>query len=94
LPQLQKLAEDALQRSGIPGMAIAVVYMDEVIYLKWFGVREEGAPAAVGPDTVFQLASLSKPIAATVVAALVGDGVVAWDDPITRHDPGFEMYDP
>jgi CubicO group peptidase (beta-lactamase class C family) len=94
LPQLQKLAEDALQRSGIPGMAIAVVYMDEVIYLKGFGVREQGAPAAVGPDTVFQLASLSKPIAATVVAALVGDSVVAWDDPITRHDPGFEMYDP
>jgi CubicO group peptidase (beta-lactamase class C family) len=93
LPQLQKLAEDALQRSGIPGMAIAVVYMDEVIYLKGFGVREAGAPAAVGPDTVFQLASVSKPIAATVVAALVGDGVAAWDDPITRHDPGFQMYD-
>jgi CubicO group peptidase (beta-lactamase class C family) len=94
LPQLQKLAEDAMQRSGIPGMAIAVVYMDEVIYLKGFGVREDGMPAAVGPDTVFQLASLSKPLAATVVAALVGDGVVAWDDPIIRHDPGFEMYDP
>ncbi len=94
LPQLQKLAEDALQRSGIPGMAIAVVYMDEVIYLKGFGVREEGTPAAVGPDTVFQLASLSKPIAATVVATLVGDGVVAWDDPIIQHDRGFEMYDP
>jgi CubicO group peptidase (beta-lactamase class C family) len=93
LPQLQKLAEDALQRSGIPGMAIAVVYMDEVIYLKGFGVREEGAPAEVGPDTIFQLASVSKPIAATVVAALVGDGVVGWDDPIIRHDPGFQMYD-
>ncbi len=93
LPQLQKLAEDAMQRSGIPGMAIAVVYMDEVIYLKGFGVREEGTPEAVGPDTVFQLASLSKPIAATVVAALVADGAVAWDDPIIRHDPGFAMYD-
>src|SRR5271169_6183124 len=69
LPQLQKLAEDALPRSGIPGMAISVVYMDEVIYLKGFGVREQGTPAAVGPDTIFQLASLSKPIISTVVAA-------------------------
>src|SRR5208282_643540 len=69
-------------------------YMDEVIYLKGFGVREVDAPAAVGPDTIFQLASVSKPIAATVVAALVGDGVIGWDDPIVRHDPGFEMYDP
>ena len=93
LPQLQQLAEAARQRTGIPGMAIAVVYEDEVIYLEGFGVREEGRPDAVDPDTVFQLASLSKPIAATVVAALVGDGVVGWDDPIIRHDPGFEMYD-
>jgi CubicO group peptidase (beta-lactamase class C family) len=93
LPQLQKLAEDAMQRTGIPGMAIAVVYRDEIIYLEEFGVREAGKPEAVDPDTVFQLASMSKPIAATVVAALVGDGAVAWDDPIIRHDPGFEMYD-
>ncbi len=93
LPQLQRLAEAARQRTGIPGMAIAVVYQDEVIYLEGFGVREEGKPDAVDPDTVFQLASLSKPIAATVVAALVGNGVVGWDDPIIRHDPDFEMYD-
>jgi CubicO group peptidase (beta-lactamase class C family) len=93
LPKLQQLAEDARQRNGIPGMAIAVVYKREVIYLEGFGVRETGKSAAVDPDTVFQLASVSKPIAATVVAALVGEGVVAWDDPIVRHDPGFEMHD-
>ena len=93
LPKLQKLAEDTMQRSGIPGMAIAVVYVDEVIYLKGFGVREAGKPEGVDPDTVFPLASMSKPIATTVVAAIVGDGVVAWDDPIVRHDPGFQMYD-
>jgi CubicO group peptidase (beta-lactamase class C family) len=94
LPQLQRLAEETRQRSGIPGLAIAVVYKDEIIYLKGFGVREAGKPEAVDPGTVFQLASLSKPIAATVVAALVGNGLVGWDDPIIRHDPGFEMYDP
>ena len=93
LPQLEKLAEEALSRSTVPGMAIAVVYKDEVIYLEGFGVREADKPALVDPNTVFQLASMSKPIAATVVAALVGDGVVAWDDPIIRHDPGFEMWD-
>ncbi len=94
LPRLQQLAEEARQRTGIPGMSIAVVYEDEVIYLEGFGVREEGKPDAVDPETVFQLASLSQPIAATVVAALVGNGAVGWDDPIVHHDPGFEMYDP
>ncbi len=93
LPKLQKVAEDAMQSTGIPGMAIAVVYMDEVIYLKGFGVCQAGKPEGVDPDTVFQLASMSKPIATTVVAALVGDGTVGWDDRIIRHDPSFQMYD-
>ena len=56
-------------------------------------MRQAGKPEAVDDDTVFQLASLSKPIAATVVAALAGDGKVAWDDPIVRHDPEFAMQD-
>jgi CubicO group peptidase (beta-lactamase class C family) len=93
LRQLQQFAEDARQRTGVPGIAITVVYKDEVIYLEGFGVREAGKSAAVDPNTVFQLASVSKPLATTVVAALVGNGIVGWDDPITRHDPGFQMYD-
>src|SRR4029079_18403341 len=83
-----------LQRTGVPGMAVGVVYADEVIYLGGFGVRAVGQARPVDADTVFQLASISKPIASTIVAALVGDGVVGWDDPIVKDDPGFQLYDP
>ena len=93
LSELEKLAEQAMQKTGIPGMAIAVVYKDKVVYLKGFGVREAGKPETVDADTVFQLASVSKAIASTVVAALVGEKVVSWDDPIIKRDPGFQMYD-
>jgi CubicO group peptidase (beta-lactamase class C family) len=93
LAQLDGLAEMAMSRTNVPGIAIAVVSNDELTYLKGFGLREAGKSELVGPDTVFQLASVSKPIAATVVAAMVGDGIVAWDDPIIRHDPGFAMFD-
>ena len=77
----------------MPGLSVAVVHRDRVVHLKGFGVRQVGRPEPVDPDTVFQLASLSKPIASTVVAALVGDGLVGWDDPILRHDPAFAMRD-
>src|SRR5207249_10706952 len=55
--------------------------------------REAGRPEPIDADTVFQLASVSKPVASTVMAALVGDRVVDWDDRIVDHDPEFQMYD-
>ena len=94
LPQLGQLAQQAMSRTGVPGIAIAVVHQGQIAYLKGFGVSAADKPGLVNPDTAFQLASVSKPLAATVMAALVGDGLVGWDDPIVRHDPGFEMYDP
>lgn len=83
-----------MERTGVPGMAVAVVHKDAALYLKGFGVREAGKPGDVDADTVFQLASLSKPVATTVVAALVGDKLVTWDDQIILHDPGFALHDP
>lgn len=78
----------------MPGLAIAVVHDDEVIFLKGFGHREAGKPEAVDADTVFQIASLSKPVSATVVAALVSDGIVSWDSKIADLDPAFRLADP
>ena len=75
-------------------MAVAVVHNDQPVYLKGFGVRELGSDALVDENTVFQLASLSKPVGATVVASVVGDGDVSWDDPVTTHLPGFALGDP
>jgi CubicO group peptidase (beta-lactamase class C family) len=93
LPGLTALAKQAIADGGVPGLAIAVVYKDEVVYLGGFGVREAGKPEPVDADTVFQLASLSKPVSSTVVAALVGDGLVSWDARIADLDPGFQLHD-
>ena len=92
--KLDGIVQDALVRTGVPGMAVGVVYQDKVIYAKGFGVREVGQPGQIDADTVFMLASLSKPIASTVVAKLVGDGLVHWDDPARKHNPGFRLSDP
>ncbi len=94
LPELEKLTTDLLKKTGVPGLAIAVVHQDQVVYAKGFGVREAGKPETVNADTVFQLASVSKPLGSTVVAGLVGDRVVKWDDRIIDHDPAFQMQDP
>src|SRR5262245_32420563 len=92
--QLEKLANDSLGRSGVPGIAIAVVYRDQVVFQQGLGVREAGKAGQIDADTVFQVASMSKPIASTVLASLVGEGRIEWDDRVIDHDPEFRMFDP
>jgi CubicO group peptidase (beta-lactamase class C family) len=93
LPGLETFAEQLVAKGEVPGLSIAVVLGDEVVYLGGFGVRQAGGPDKVDADTVFQLASLSKPLAATVVAALVGDGKLSWDTRISDIDPGFALHE-
>jgi CubicO group peptidase (beta-lactamase class C family) len=93
LEKLDALAESSLQETGVPGVAISVVYKDKAVYV-FSGKREAGKSDLVDADTVFQLASVSKPLGSTVIAGLVDDGVVKWDDRIIDQDPGFRMHDP
>lgn len=91
---LDGVAADVQHRSGVPGMAIAVVRNDRVVYAKGFGVRTIGQSTRVDPNTVFLLASVSKAVAATVVAAAVSNGTVKWSDPVAKYIHGFTLRDP
>ena len=92
--ELEKLAQQKIEENALPGLAIAVVFQDKVVYAKGFGVRDVNTKAPVDADTVFQLASVSKPIGSTVVAELVGEGKISWDSKLNALDPTFEMFDP
>lgn len=93
LPQLEAYIQDAIDSDLVPGLAVAVVFEDEVVYAKGFGLREAGRPEVVTAETVFQIASLSKPISSTIVAAIVSDGTVTWDSRIADIDPSFKLFD-
>jgi CubicO group peptidase (beta-lactamase class C family) len=90
--QLDQVVRSAMKRTGTPGVAVAVVHDGKVVFLKGYGVRKAGEKAAVDADTVFQLASVSKPIASTVVSGAVG--VEGWDRPVARNVPDFRLKDP
>lgn len=91
---LDELGREMLARAEIPGLAIAVVHDGQIVYAEGFGIRTAGVPAHVDADTVFLLASLSKPVGATVVATQVDAGRVAWDSPVRDFLPWFDMGDP
>jgi CubicO group peptidase (beta-lactamase class C family) len=75
--KLDEFARQIIDKKLVPGLSIAIVHRDEVVFLNAFGVREAGKPEAVDVDTVFQLASVSKPLASTVFSALVSDRKVS-----------------
>ena len=98
IAKLDGLAGDLMRKTGIPGMAVAVVHGGKVLYAKGFGVRDtgkgDGQGNKVDADTVFQLASISKSVGATVVAHQVSDNVVSWDTPVVSKLPWFALNDP
>jgi CubicO group peptidase (beta-lactamase class C family)/pimeloyl-ACP methyl ester carboxylesterase len=94
IQEMQRLAEKEIAQAAVPGLAIAVVFQNQVVYAAGFGVRDVNTREPVNADTVFQLASLSKPIGSTVVAGLIGEGKISWDTRISDLDPDFAMYDP
>jgi CubicO group peptidase (beta-lactamase class C family) len=78
----------------IPGLAVAVVKDGRTALLEGYGVRRAGEAAPVDADTLFAIASNTKAFTAAALGLLVEDGRLAWDDPVTRHLPSFQMYDP
>ena len=92
--KLDGLAEDLMRKSGIPGMAVAVVHGGKTVYAKGFGVKDVKTGEKVDTDTVFQLASVSKPLTGTVVAHQVGVDAIGWDTPIVSKLPWFALSDP
>ena len=92
--QLDSVVNDVIGRSGVPGLSVAVVHGDEIVYAKGFGVRRVGSPAAIDENTVFQLASISKPLGASVVARVAERKGFGWDDPVVKHLPWFRLAAP
>jgi len=93
LPELDSIVEAGMAETGVPGVAVAVVFDDEVIYTKGYGVRDVSGDDPIEPETIFQLASLSKPISSTIMAGAVGQGFFDWTDPVSGYNPDFELSD-
>ena len=94
IAEIDKLAQKQIDNNVVPGLAISIVHNDKVVFAKGYGVREVGKPEKIDADTVFQLASISKAVAATVVASVVGDKTITWDSKISDLDPAFALNDP
>jgi CubicO group peptidase (beta-lactamase class C family) len=91
---LDTYIEEARRAWQIPGLAIAVVRGDSVIFARGYGEREAGTGAPVDEHTLFAIASTTKAFTVAALGVLADEGKLAWDDPVRRHLPAFELGDP
>lgn len=94
LAEFEQYAAKGMADWRVPGMVVAIVRDDEVIFEKAFGVKELGKADPVTVNTLFQIGSTSKAFTSALVATLVDEGKVKWDDRVTDHVSDFMMYDP
>ena len=83
-----------LQTLRVPGVAVAVVKDGKLVFAQGYGVRTLGDTGRVDAHTLFQIASNTKAFTTAALAMLVDEGKLAWDDPVTKYLPDFQLYDP
>ena len=91
---LDTYVENAIKQWHVPGVALAIVRNDSVIYAKGYGVRELGKADRVDERTLFAIGSASKAFTAASVAMLVDEKKVSLDAPASAYLPGFQLADP
>ncbi|MCZ2155648.1 MAG: serine hydrolase [Bryobacterales bacterium] len=77
----------------VPGIAVGIVKDGRVVLAKGYGVRSLAHSGEVNSHTLFGIASNTKAFTAAAIAILVDEGRVAWDDPVSKYLPDFQLAD-
>ena len=86
--------DQAFERYQLPGLALGVIEDGKVVHVRTAGELRAGQGEPVNPDTLFKIASTTKAMTTAVLARLVDQGKLRWDDPVIKHLPEFRMQDP
>ncbi|MDT0605926.1 serine hydrolase domain-containing protein [Croceitalea rosinachiae] len=90
---LDSLASVQKESYKLPGLAVGIIKDDSIIYAKGFGVRSLNSQDAITTKSVFHMASVSKPFAATAIMQLVEKGKIDLDKPLVAYLSYFKMND-
>ncbi len=91
--QLDTYVATTMKEWKVPGLALAIVRDDSVVYAKGYGTRTVGATEPVDANTIFAIGSASKAFTAALVALAVDDGKMKWDEKVTAYLPGLQLND-
>ena len=93
IENLDKILNEYMGKNCIPGLAVGVVYDNEVIYTKGFGVKNIETKELINEYSLFHMASVSKTFVATGIMQLVERGKINLDSYLIEYLPYFELKD-
>lgn len=93
LATLKQFVADGMKMFDVPGVGLAFIEGGKTIWAGGLGVKELGKPEPVGADTLFIAASNTKALTTLLLAELVDEGKMRWDQPVTELYPGFRLGD-
>jgi CubicO group peptidase (beta-lactamase class C family) len=77
----------------VPGLSIAVIKDDKIVYAKGYGVREIGKTERVDEKTLFAVGSVTKSFTAAGVGLLIDEKKIILDEPVVKYLPAFKLFD-
>jgi len=90
---LKDFVQDVMQQLDIPGVGLSLIDGGKVVFQGGLGVKTLGKPDPVDADTLFMAASNTKAMTTLLLAELVDENKVRWDQPVTEVYPGFKLGD-
>jgi len=94
LEGIDAFVEAQLKEWKTPGVAVAVVAGDAVIFSKGYGDRDIARKLPVTPQTLFAIGSITKSFTVTSLGTLSDEGKFDWDKPVHDYLPRFQLFDP
>ncbi|WP_305096083.1 serine hydrolase domain-containing protein [Croceibacterium aestuarii] len=91
IAELTGFLEEAMQQLEVPGAGLALIQDDRIVWEGGLGVRAVGSDAPVDKDTSFMIASNTKGMATLLLATLVDEGRLKWDQKVTEVYPAFRL---
>src|SRR5262245_64719872 len=89
-PEINSILQRAVQQGIVPGVVAMVANKDRVLYEGAFGLMDVGKQKPMTKDTIFRIASMTKPVTSVAVMMLVEQGKLSLDDPVSKYLPSFK----
>jgi CubicO group peptidase (beta-lactamase class C family) len=93
LAQMKQFVEMAMKKLDAPGVGVAFIDNGKIVFEGGHGIKELGKPELVDAHTLFMAASNTKGMTTLLLAKLVDEGKVKWDDLVTKAYPKFKLGD-